>query len=136
MKEKYSTVVDTRELKTGLIRLRFRLDKRALKVVNRAISMTGFRFPHSALEAICLSYLAGSPSSLKLDYPAQGPERFLVRLFKEQYEVVRTALDEAKKHVASDEDALLLMCKCFVAEETKNPTVEKQTTVGVENAQT
>lgn len=126
MSEKYSTIVDTRELKSGLIRLRFRLDRHALRVVNRAIALTGFRYPHSALDAICLSYLSGAPSSLTLDFPAQGPERFLVKLYREQYEVVRTALDEAKEQVRSDEDALLLMCKCFIAAELKHPTVEKQ----------
>lgn len=120
MNVKGSNAVDTRFLKSGHIRLRFKLSKPAYRLVNQAMGLTGFRYLNSSLDAISLNYLAGYPSSLTLDFPAIGKERFLTRLHKDEYETVRGALDIARTHVNSDTEALVLMCLQLIAEEKSN----------------
>ena len=114
MGEKSSGSVDTRVLNSGHIRLRFKLNESANLLVAKTMQMTGYKSPNSSLEAICLNYLAGPPSSLTLDTPAHGKKRLLVKLYPDQYEVVRQALDEVGEVVDTDEKGLLLMCRWFV----------------------
>lgn len=110
--------VDARILKSGKIRLRFKLSEEALAKVKEAFEMTGFKYPCSSLDAICLDFLAGAPSSLSLDSPAEGSERFLVRLHRDQYETFKSALQNAGKYSPrSDSEALVMICECFIAAE-------------------
>lgn len=112
--------VDTRYLKSGQIRLRFKLSEWAYGITNIALSLTEYKFKNSSLEAISLSYIAGSPSPLSLDHPAQGSRRFLVKLYPDQYEVVREALNSARQFVNSDAEALNLIGLSFLAESNEN----------------
>ncbi len=61
-----------------------------------------------------MSFHAGHPASLSLSSPAVGSKRLLVRLFQDQFENVRSALDLARDTAATDADALVLMCAAFV----------------------
>lgn len=65
-----------------------------------------------------MSFHAGHPASLTLTSPATGSKRLLVRLFPDQYENVRSALDIARAHVETDEDALYYICASFLLSET------------------
>ena len=113
--------VDTRILKSGQIRPRFKLNESSMALVKHALELTGYKYPNSALDAVCLSYVAWYPFRIeKLVSPATGKERFIVRLYPEQYQVVRMALDLARQHVTCDADALALICSCFIASETAN----------------
>ena len=109
--------VDTRFLKSGKIRLRFKLSEEAFNIVDKAMGMTGFKYPSSSIDAICINFLAEFPSSLTLDFPAHGRKRFLVRLHADEYETVRRALKAARQYVGSDEEALVLICESFLAVE-------------------
>lgn len=106
--------VDTRVLESGQIRLRFRLTEEAHELVTLALCATPYGHTGAALDAIATSYHAGHPTSLTLGSPAVGGRRFLVRLFPDQYENVRSALDLARDTTATDANALVLMCAAFV----------------------
>jgi|GEM_PF-4641029 len=120
MSNQATNTVDTRRLKSGQTRLRFKLSESAHETLEHALDLTGYKYNNSSLDAICLSYLAGDPSTLALDHPAQGQKRFLVRLYPDEYEIVREALNLAKQFVKSDAEALILICLWFIAVETSN----------------
>ena len=108
------TDVDTRHLKSGQFRVRFRLSEQAHEIVSLALSMTPYSHTGAALDAVATSYHAGHPASLTLSSPAAGAKRLLVRLFQDQHENVRSALDLARDTAATDADALALICAVFV----------------------
>ncbi len=110
------TDVDTRHLKSGQFRLRFRLSEQAHEIVSLALSMTEYRHTGVALDAIAMSFHAGHPTSLTLSSPAAGAKRLLVRLFQDQFECVRLALDTARQDEQTDADALLTICARFLAQ--------------------
>ena len=97
--------VDTRELKNGQIRLRFRLSDYAFQVINQAIKSTNVNGDTASLQLICRDYLSGKKD--KTQASAVGSNRLLFRLCPEQFEVVRIALDLAKEVGSSDESAML-----------------------------
>ena len=97
--------VDTRELKNGQIRLRFRLSDYAFQVINQAIKSTNVNGDTASLQLICRDYLSGKKD--KTQACAVGSNRLLFRLCPEQFEVVRIALDLAKEVGSSDESAML-----------------------------
>ena len=116
MNETVRTDVDTRHLKSGQVRLRFRLSEKAKDIVSIALSTTPYGHSGAALDAIAMSYLAGGPASHPLGIPAAGSKRLLVRLFPDQYECVRCALDIIRQWVATDADSLVIMCIAFLAQ--------------------
>jgi hypothetical protein len=116
MNETVRTDVDTRHLKSGQVRLRFRLTEKAKDIVSIALSTTPYGHSGAALDAIAMSYLAGGPASHPLGIPAAGSKRLLVRLFPDQYECVRCALDILRRWAATDAEALVTMCLAFLAE--------------------
>ena len=107
--------VDTRVLKTGQLRLRFRLTKDAYDLITMALSKTPYSHSGAALDAIAMSYHAGTQAVAPHGIPAAGGKRLLVRLFPDQFENVRSALDIARESVDSDADALLQLCIAFLA---------------------
>jgi hypothetical protein len=115
-----SNKVDTRFLKSGRIRMRFKLSELGYETVANAISMTGYRYDHTSLDAICMNYLSAKPTKLALDNPAEGTLRFLVKLFPEEYEMVRCALDEASDFAKSDAESLVMICNLFIHFEESN----------------
>jgi len=108
--------VDERHLESGMVRLRFRLSHQAHKIVTLALSLTPYSHSGAALDAIALNSLSGSPASQGLGIPAAGSKRLLVRLFADQYQCVRSALDVARDTAATDADALLTICARFIVE--------------------
>lgn len=82
--------------------------------------MTGYRYDHNSLEAICMNFLASKPMKISLDNPAEGTMRFLVKLFPEEYEIIRSALDEASEFTKSDAEALVMICNLFIHFEKNN----------------
>ena len=110
------TRVDTRQLKSGQVRLRFRLSDEAHNLVSDALSMTPYDYSNAALDAIAMNFHAGGPAVAPLGIPATGSKRLLVRLYPDQYENVRSALDYAHEWVDTDAEGLLLICSSFVAE--------------------
>ena len=105
--------VDTRVLSSGLVRLRFKLSDRAHKVVSEALRLTQANHPNTALERVCMEYLA-TPCTEPHNSNAKGSHRLLVKLYAEQYDLVREALDSAKDKNSTDEDALTYMCQIFL----------------------
>ena len=114
-----SNRVDTKQLESGQYRLRFRLSDEAHKIVCLALAMTPYTYPGSALDGIATNYLSGNPAVAPLGIPATGSKRLLVRLWPDQYECVRTALDVAREHASTDADALYFICASFLTIETK-----------------
>lgn len=105
--------VDTREMKrTGQYRLRFRLSDDALSIVSEALALTGYSDKGASLDAIAMNSLAGSPAVAPLGIPANGRNRWLVKLFPDQYQCVRDALDYSGEF-ATDADALVYICRQF-----------------------
>lgn len=115
-----NNLVDTRKLKTGQYRLRFRLNENALKIVKHALSMTDYKSPNASLDAICMNYLA---SGILAGYQCrnmQGDNRLIVRLFPDQYELVREALNTANETFHSDTDSLVNICQGFLVGRKRN----------------
>jgi hypothetical protein len=119
MNETVREEVDTRQLKSGQYRLRFRLREEAYELVNTALSLTCYQHSGAALDAISLSFLAGHPTLPALGSPASGSKRLLVRLWPDQFECVRSALDIARLSAACDADALNLICAAFLKTELR-----------------
>lgn len=110
--------LDARQLKSGHIRLRFKLSQQAYDSVLYAISLTGYKHSNAALDAISINCLSAYPFKTRLKYSAMGSQRFLVKLHPDQYEVVLDALKLAVQHTESYADALALMCIWFIKTET------------------
>lgn len=117
---KVDGTVDTRVLKNGMTRLRFRFIPKQLEIVESAVTsalaITGFKSEAAALDIVCLDYLSGSPGVPSLSGLVKGTTvRRLFRLFPDQYEVVRAALDLGH-HVGcvSDTQALTEICRSFL----------------------
>ncbi len=113
--------VDTRVLKNGMIRLRFRFIPAQLEIVESAVTsalaITGYKSEAAALDILCLDYLSGSPTSECPTCPPQGNTvRRLFKLFPDQYEVVRAALDLGHHVVwVTDAQAMTEICRSFLA---------------------
>ena len=123
------TSVDTRYLKSGQIRLRFKLNQSAYRQIVHAMYLTGYVHPNAALDAMALNCVTCYPFSIATNkYTAVGKQRLSIRLYPDQYKIVRMALDAARWHVKTDEDALLLLSNWFTeSEKIKYPNDEKVT---------
>jgi len=114
--------VDARVLKNGKTRLRFRLSPEGLAELDQALTLakliTGYETKGALLEVVAMSYLSGNSKCSELDYPHKGRERVLIRLFPDQYSMVRLALNQARIGSNSDAEALLKICREFVTSET------------------
>lgn len=120
--------VDTRKLSNGQFRLRFRLSNEAVDTVNEALNeayeQTHYRTDGTRLDLLAMSFLAGPRPSLALGHPAEGRERFLVRLYPDQYETVRLALDRARCDTSTDSQALVLIADEFLRQ-SRGATVRR-----------
>ncbi len=115
MDTELSNSVDTRFLKSGKIRLRFKLSDYAFEIVNCAFDLTDCKYSNTSLDYISMNFLSGFPQKYyKLKYPIQGNIRFLVRVYPDQYESIRLALDVAREPYKSDAEALVSMCLYFI----------------------
>ena len=109
------TKVDTRFLKSGMVRLRWKLNSNASKLLNQTLIKTEILKPEHALEAICLSYIS-TESTLPPTIIPQNPvgkNRIKIVLFPDQYEVVRFALDRARMYYKNDAEAVIGICISF-----------------------
>lgn len=107
-------LVDTRLMKrTGQYRLRFRLSDDAYGIVTQALSLAPYDDTGASLDAVCMNSLSGSPAVAPHGIPAVGRKRLLVRLFPDQYQCLRDALDHAGEF-STDADALLHICRQFL----------------------
>jgi len=123
MDTELSNSVDTRFLKSGKIRLRFKLSDYAFEIVNYAFDLTGCKFSNTSLDDISMNFLSGFPHKYyKLNYLVHGNTRFLVRVYPDQYESIRLALDIARESYKSDAEALVFMCLYFIIIEKNNPS--------------
>lgn len=104
------TYVDKRILGSGKTRLRFKLDEISHRIVIEALKHTAERYQHVALDYLCIEFQATYELKFTLNGSSKGNQRFLVRLYPDQYECVRSALNLARHHAESDEDALTLIC--------------------------
>ena len=111
--------VDTRILSSGQIRLRFKLSESAYNLVRQATNLTKYKHVNAAIDAISMNYISCDPfTTTELECSANGSKRFIVRLYADQYELVRVALDIARQNVDTDADALVLMCIWFMETES------------------
>lgn len=125
MNKETNTVVDTRVLKNGKIRLRLRLNALALEKVEEACDLTERKYINTAIDDIAMSFnetmlgktIDNSVLNFSLACSAHGRERFLVKLYPDQYPTVRDALNLAREFVKTDSDALVLMCLLFIESE-------------------
>jgi hypothetical protein len=115
--------VDTRLLKSGRIRMRFKMSEFAHGRVQKAMSMTGYRYDNTSLDVIGMSYQAAYPATFTLNYPTDGSSRLLVKLFPDEYESIRDALDLASEFSKSDEESLAMMCELFISFETASEEI-------------
>jgi len=86
------------------------------KAIELALILTGSLSEAVALDAIFMAYQPGVPGSVDLATPVrEGVERRLFKLYKDQYELVRSGLDLAR-HVGcpNDQVALTHICLMFL----------------------
>lgn len=116
--------VDTRRLKNGRMRLRFKLSREAIETVNTALNiatkMAGYKYSHSALEAMAMSFMSFEKFEIGSMVSSQGSNRFLVKFYPDQYELFTLALNDAREYVETDADALVMMCLNFIRNESLN----------------
>ena len=107
--------VDTRLLKNGQKRLRFKLNNETTNIVAAAIKLTKCQFKNVAIDCICMSFICchGDGVIPPSDTSAQGNSRFILRLYEDQYELVRKALNYIREFTPDDETALLYLCQWF-----------------------
>lgn len=110
--------VDVRFLKSGQIRLRFKLSKWAYEKVKLAFSLTGYKYDNSCLDALGMYFMAGFSSAMVPTHPTNGENRLLIKLYPDEYNVVNKALSMAGEYVSSDTDALVLICDWFITHES------------------
>lgn len=120
MSNEYNDTVDTRVMKSGQIRLRFKLSEWATKILNCAFDLTDTKFNNTSLDYICMNFLSGFPTKVELGNQVNGNIRLLVRLYPDQYATIRLALTSARQFVGSDAEALILMCLYFIHIEANN----------------
>jgi len=107
--------VDIRQYQSGMIRLRFKMSGSATKIVDKAFSLTGYRYRHSALEAICLEYLSTDvPKLPNLSFICRGKNRVIIKLYPNQLEIFNEVFDEIKKKTKNDTDSLVVLSKWFL----------------------
>jgi len=106
--------VDTRYLKSGKYRLRFKLSFESISIVHKAVRLVKSNYRHVCIDLICLDYYDRTPIINKQLPVSKGRVRFSVSLFRDQYEIVVLALDSARNMVNSDEAALTLICMSFL----------------------
>ena len=114
MRSSPRTDVDTRFLKSGRVRHRYRLKPSAVRLVNHAIALTGYKHDHTALYAISMDFLSRCLAASRLTRAVHGNNRFLVTYYPDEFEIVREALVAAREFVATDAEALVLMCQIFI----------------------
>ena len=106
--------MDKRILKTGYIRLRFKLSEKSYQTIQNAIKQSKAKFDHVGLDLISLDFISGNNLPSIIKGKVIGNKRFLVRLYPDQYETLMIAFEIAKEHVTSDEEALVVVCKSFL----------------------
>lgn len=109
--------MDTRILKTGVTRLRFKLNPEAHVMLKKAINATGCKHSNTALENIFLYYITSDPgTATPIDKKCyDGNKRFLVRLYPEQLPVIMAGFDQLAQPDSPKENLLLHICKFFLA---------------------
>lgn len=118
---KGSGYVDTRQYADGRVRLRFRLTASQTLVVDEALSKS-YSITHTLAEAkalsdICLAFITDPPElghPLASSPPDAKKVRRLFKLYEDQYELVRYALDIAREHTGDDAGALTMICMNFI----------------------
>lgn len=105
--------VDTRFLKDGKVRLRFKVSEEARDIIHAALNLTGSKFQNTALELICAE--AHGRYHMPPRINSKGKCRLLIKVYYEQYQNIRSILDEVGKELDSDEDALFAICSGFTA---------------------
>ena len=93
--------------------MRFRLSDDAYEIVAEALAQSPYDDTGASLDAIAINSLAGSPACAPLGIPAPGSKRLLIRLFPDQFECVRDALNIVPD-CPSDADALVYICQQFI----------------------
>lgn len=106
--------MDKRILKSGYIRLRFKLSDEYHQIVQKAIKLSKAKFNHVALDLISLDFISGNSLSSISKGKAIGNTRFLVKLYPDQYETLMIAFEMAKECVDTDEEALVAICGSFI----------------------
>ena len=113
--------VDTRYLKNGMMRLRFKLTSAQEEIVDAAggsvLIQTGYESQSAALDLIFMGYQAGYLGKY-LASPEEGTMvRRLFRLYPDQYESVRAGLDLAcdVADCPTDAHALIHVCQLCLA---------------------
>lgn len=117
MSKQLSDTVDTRRLKSGKIRLRFKLSEWSYGIIERAFCMTEYKYSNSSLDAICMSYLNNGLFVNSFNKAVSGSKRLLVTLYPDEYEIVKAALSKARTYVKSDAKGLLLISMSFIVSE-------------------
>lgn len=108
--------VDTRELKSGKMRLRFKLNDEGKDIVEEALSLMGEKYPAVGMEYICLEFLSGVPGNLGVMRKGMnGNNRMLIYFYPDQYQSARLALDKMRKRVDTDADALVAICSDYLS---------------------
>ena len=108
--------VDTRHLKSGKVRLRFKLSEDSCSIMHQAMKLIKSQYAPVCLDYVCVKYLSCTPRKFKLPQPSVGSNRALFTLHKDQYETIRLALDRARGVVDNDAEALTLICTHIFAE--------------------
>ena len=106
--------VDTRWLKSGKIRLRFKLSQEGYKIICDALELMGEKFDGVGLEYIALDFLSGLVNPNLIKESITGSNRLLIQLHKDQYDTVRLALDEMRNYVSTDPDAIVSICSIYI----------------------
>lgn len=110
--------VDTRHYSDGRTRLRFRLTAEQSAVVDQALisaySISSTLSEGKALCDICLDFISSESGSHSLRSSPGKQTRRLFRLYQDQYEVVRAALNRAREFTRDDAAALAAICQRFV----------------------
>jgi hypothetical protein len=108
--------VDTRALKNGLFRLRFRLsptEKQRVESNIAGVALDTHYLPGACLVCLCMEFAAvTSGRPLASSQPGARNQRWLIKLHEDQYEYIREVLDLARSLGAkTDEDALVAICR-------------------------
>jgi len=112
--------VDIRYLKSGKIRLRFKLSEDGLIAVRQAFDMTECNYDNTALSIVCGNYISFPPKNLTLDGDAVGKKRLLVNVHADEYELIELALMQTRKEFESDAAALAFMSLWFIELENQS----------------
>lgn len=106
--------MDVRKLKSGHIRVRFKLGHTALGIVEQALSKAPGNFPNSSINVICMHFLGGGSPSGRRQSDAVGKNRILFKLHPEQYENLLAAMGIEDASGQGSESAITEICRYFL----------------------